>query len=612
LVGLFSFMTAGLMSVPLADAATGTSFTTGVPQPVGVSATPNALYVSSFGNQFNLSCNVIFSVSTTGVATPYVNLAAAPLNLPCNSDEVYLAVALGPFGTFAAGTLFAADGPSVYAIPPGGCGNTSTCATLFATLPTLAVAPVGGSHTGLSFDTVGSFGGDLLAVGYNASGGGDVYKISPTGVATLITSVSSTLANEGLEAPSVLPSQWGPYAGDLITLSDQSSNAFIVSPTGTVTTIPSVTGAEATAVVPALPCNYGGSSYFASMINTPSVVGYAPSTLTGLAGDVLVNSEGTGVSDGPPFAGVLLLTPSGTSALPTVSTFDDSSLVATSQEGGSIANCPINNTGITTSLSGGGQSGPLITVPTGTAVTDQATLSGETSTAGGTATYTVYTDNACTVPFTGGVGNAGTVGVTDGVVGASNPVTLTASGSNTKYYWQATYTGDAANAPSTSTCTAEVATVTPPPSGGGSTFTPGYFKNNHAGITCATWGSIPEPALGNYTIQSCADALAILGETGCGHQDGLVKCTAEQVLVAELNTTKGAGFGGPSDACIYTTANGINAANALLANDVGPSGYAGPNGTYTITNGMTAAFQAAQVTLSAYNQDRNSTSSSTC
>ncbi len=59
-----------------------------------------------------------------------------------------------------------------------------------------------------------------------------------------------------------------------------------------------------------------------------------------------------------------------------------------------------------------------------------------------------------------------------------------------------------------------------------------------------------------------------------------MKCTAEQVLVAELNVYK-SGFGGGSSACIVAAQNGINAANALLANDVGPSGYVGPSGTYT-------------------------------
>ena len=54
----------------------------------------------------------------------------------------------------------------------------------------------------------------------------------------------------------------------------------------------------------------------------------------------------------------------------------------------------ISGTAITTSLTGGGQSGPTITVSPGTAVTDSATLKAETNaaSAGGTVSYTVFSD----------------------------------------------------------------------------------------------------------------------------------------------------------------------------------------------------------------------------
>src|SRR5207253_1326177 len=103
---------------------------------------------------------------------------------------------------------------------------------------------------------------------------------------------------------------------------------------------------------------------------------------------------------------------------------------------GSIPPPPPTTT--TTTLSGGGQSGAEITVPEGTAVTDQATLSGENAaTATGTITYKVFSDNKCTTE----VASAGAPGVTAGVVPASNPETL-APGT---YYWQASYSGDKAN-----------------------------------------------------------------------------------------------------------------------------------------------------------------------
>jgi hypothetical protein len=112
------------------------------------------------------------------------------------------------------------------------------------------------------------------------------------------------------------------------------------------------------------------------------------------------------------------------------------------------------STTVTTSLSGGGQTGANITVAAGTAVHDSATLGGTNSpTAGGTVTYNVYSDNQCTVL----VANGGTKTVTNGGVPDSVPVTLTAAGT---YFWQATYSGDPKNNPSKSVCGAETETVT--------------------------------------------------------------------------------------------------------------------------------------------------------
>ncbi len=153
-----------------------------------------------------------------------------------------------------------------------------------------------------------------------------------------------------------------------------------------------------------------------------------------------------------------------------------------------VGDCSPPSTGLPTrisnSLSGGGQSGPVITVPSGTAVTDQASISavdtgsgpggatpvaalmaklvatGATGpnlpNAGGTVTYTVYSLN----PHQWGwnnqswgwgwhwnkVASGGTVTVTGGVVPASSPVTLGAG----VYTWQASYSGDDTYAPSQS------------------------------------------------------------------------------------------------------------------------------------------------------------------
>ena len=118
-----------------------------------------------------------------------------------------------------------------------------------------------------------------------------------------------------------------------------------------------------------------------------------------------------------------------------------------------VVSGPNNETMLSTSLSGGGQSGDSISVPVNTAVTDSATLSGpNASTATGTVTYSVYSDGDCTVS----AGSGGTVSVTAGSVPASTAVTLSSAGA---YSWQASYSGDANNAASTSSCGSETETV---------------------------------------------------------------------------------------------------------------------------------------------------------
>ena len=101
---------------------------------------------------------------------------------------------------------------------------------------------------------------------------------------------------------------------------------------------------------------------------------------------------------------------------------------------------------ITTTLS-------ATTIEVGGTVHDSATLTGATATAGGTVTYTVYTNDTCTDNPQG----AGTVTVTNGVVPDSDPITFNTAGD---YYWQAVYSGDANNNGATSVCTSEHLVVT--------------------------------------------------------------------------------------------------------------------------------------------------------
>lgn len=91
----------------------------------------------------------------------------------------------------------------------------------------------------------------------------------------------------------------------------------------------------------------------------------------------------------------------------------------------------------------------------GDKVHDTATLSGASSDASGTVTYSVYSDSSCRTAYA----SAGSVSVTNGSVPQSNAVTFNTAGT---YYWQAVYSGDAKNTGSTSACTDEQLKVSTP------------------------------------------------------------------------------------------------------------------------------------------------------
>jgi uncharacterized repeat protein (TIGR01451 family) len=90
----------------------------------------------------------------------------------------------------------------------------------------------------------------------------------------------------------------------------------------------------------------------------------------------------------------------------------------------------------------------------GIKVHDSAQLSGATPDAGGTVTYSVYSDATCSTK----VADGGTVDVTDGSVPNSSDVTFNTPGT---YYWQASYSGDPNNDPALSACTDEKLVIAP-------------------------------------------------------------------------------------------------------------------------------------------------------
>jgi len=128
------------------------------------------------------------------------------------------------------------------------------------------------------------------------------------------------------------------------------------------------------------------------------------------------------------------------------STSTSGSTVSITMGAGGIVDCTYtNHINLSPTISTLLSDNPVVV---GATVHDSATLTGATSNAGGTVTYTVYTNTGCTQ----GAQDAGTKTVTNGVVPDSDPITFNSAGD---YYWQAVYSGDANNNGDTSVCTSE-------------------------------------------------------------------------------------------------------------------------------------------------------------
>jgi hypothetical protein len=119
---------------------------------------------------------------------------------------------------------------------------------------------------------------------------------------------------------------------------------------------------------------------------------------------------------------------------------------------------------VVTSLSGGGQVGASLTVPSGTAVTDTATVNAGGQSVYGQIEYKVYSNASCTTE----VANGGSVTTKNGNGPSSQPVTLTTPGT---YYFQASFTAAKVHLTGTSACGSEVVNVVSPPPAPNSTFT---------------------------------------------------------------------------------------------------------------------------------------------
>jgi hypothetical protein len=153
---------------------------------------------------------------------------------------------------------------------------------------------------------------------------------------------------------------------------------------------------------------------------------------------------------------------------------------------------------------------PAGPVAIGASVHDTATLTNASADAGGTVSYAVYSDNACTQL----VQALGTKTVTNGVVPNSDTWTPASAGN---FWFQATYSGDAANqGPVSSACTSEPITVSPNtpsintqlvPAGPVSIGTPIHDTSSLTGATANAGGTVSYAVYSDNTCSTLVQAL---------------------------------------------------------------------------------------------------------
>jgi hypothetical protein len=130
--------------------------------------------------------------------------------------------------------------------------------------------------------------------------------------------------------------------------------------------------------------------------------------------------------------------------------------------------------------------------------------------------------------------------------------------------------------------------------------TPGYWKTHPEAITLGL-------KLGNYTVATTADALAIFEAMNCSGSkaNDTVGCLAGQLLAAKLNLANG------NSTCIQPTvtkADSFLSGGTVTVGGITVTGivYTGPTGTYSLTSAQRAVAEMLKNALDKYNNGAKS------
>src|SRR6266511_3334487 len=242
-------------------------------RPVGVAATATALLVTQAQRK------TVKAIDSAGNVSLFTTLPTTD-----KSIEPYIAVSSG-LGGFPLGNVYVVVRQKIFQISPNGSNPK-----LFKKISGLS-----GGNNGITFDTVGTFGFNMLITDRR----GPVWTVTSSKVATQIVDVM-----DQIKGTAVAPLTFGNYGGQLLVASEFAGQVFAISPTDfSISTVGSWESAEGVDMIPTTVCEFdaSGGAYFVAMEDESREHHDPVLDFTGLEGQALAPGEITtsiGVSDG--------------------------------------------------------------------------------------------------------------------------------------------------------------------------------------------------------------------------------------------------------------------------------------------------------------------------
>ena len=247
---------------------------TGFNNPVGVDYhQPTNKVVMSVNYSNGLPHNFEL-VAQDGSRTQFSNVSGL-------TDEVYIATARDEgggksIGGFIAGEMFTGSGVPGVIVRISPDGNT-------VRNPWVQLPGESGLLRGqLYIDRTGVFGGDLII----ATTSGNIWRVTNAGVPTKLANVG--VPPEGLVTLPTDTFHYGPWAGKIVTGSENSGRIFTIDPQGVLTFFDFGIFSEHIKLVGA------GENYFGVDFGTSRLLGIPAAELAGMVGDLLIGEESPG------------------------------------------------------------------------------------------------------------------------------------------------------------------------------------------------------------------------------------------------------------------------------------------------------------------------------